>query len=91
MIQNCPKKIHAYKASKGISYKSGVQVPSSTQDALRLDSLSKEKLWHKAIEAELQEINEYKTFRIQEENEPIPPGYKRIPCHCVYDVKFYGR
>ena len=82
---------HAYKVSKEISYKFGVQVPNSTQDALRLDSLSEEKLWHKAIEAELQQINEYETFRILEENEPIPPGYKRIPYHCVYDVKFDGR
>ena len=83
--------IHAYKVSKEISYKFGVQVPNSTQDALRLDSASEEKLWHKAIEAELQQINDYKTFRILEENEPIPPGYKRIPYHCVYDVKFDGR
>ena len=56
--------IHAYKVLKEISYKFGVQVPSSTQDALRLDSLSEEK-----IEAELQQINEYKTFRILEEND----------------------
>ena len=83
--------IHAYKVSKEISYKFGVQVPNSTQDALRLDSATEEKLWHKAIEAELQQINDYKTFRVLEENEPIPPGYKRIPYHCVYDVKFDGR
>jgi Reverse transcriptase (RNA-dependent DNA polymerase) len=83
--------IHAYKVSKEISYKFGVQVPNSTQDALRLDSATEEKLWHKAIEAELQQINDYKTFRVLEENEPIPLGYKRIPYHCVYDVKFDGR
>jgi hypothetical protein len=39
--------IHAYKVSKEISYKFGVQVPNSTQDALRLDSGTEEKLWHK--------------------------------------------
>jgi Reverse transcriptase (RNA-dependent DNA polymerase) len=83
--------IHAYKVSKEISYKFGVQVPNSTQDALRLDSATEEKLWHKAIEAELQQINDYQTFRVLEEHEPIPPGYKRIPYHCVYDVKFDGR
>jgi Reverse transcriptase (RNA-dependent DNA polymerase) len=83
--------IHAYKVSKETSYKFGVQVPSSTRDALRLDSASEEKLWHKAIDDELQQINDYKTFRVLEENEPIPPGYKRIPYHCVFDVKFDGR
>jgi hypothetical protein len=37
-----------------------------------------------AIEAELQQINDAKTFRVLEENEPIPPGYKVVPYHCVY-------
>jgi hypothetical protein len=76
--------IHAYKVSKESSYKFGVQVPNSTQDALRLDSATEEKLWHKAIEAELQQINDCQTFRVLEEHEPIPPGYKRIPSLCLW-------
>ena len=35
--------IQAYKVSKGISYKFGVQVPKSTKDALRLDTQAEKK------------------------------------------------
>ena len=83
--------IHAYKVSKATTFKFGVQVPNNTQEALRLDSAAAETLWHQAIEAELQQINDYQTFRVLEDDEPIPLGYKRIPYHCVYDVKFDGR
>ena len=49
------------------------------------------KLWTEAIDTELKQINDYETFRVLEDNEPIPPGYKMIPYHCVYHVKFDGR
>jgi hypothetical protein len=83
--------IHAHRVSKDIVYKFGVRVPNSTQEALRLDSEKDEKLWLEAIETELKQINEYETFRILRDDEPTPPGYRRIPYHCVFDVKFDGR
>ena len=83
--------IHAYRVSKGITYKFGVQVPNNTREALRLDSAATETLWTQAIDAELQQINDYEVFRVLEDDEPIPLGYKLIPYHCVYDVKFDGR
>jgi len=83
--------IAAYKVSKEISYKFGVQVPKNTQEALRLDTAATEKLWHNAIETELKQINDYETFRVLENHELMPIGYKRIPYHCVFDVKFDGR
>ena len=73
--------IHAYKVSKATTFKFGVQVPNSTQDALCLDSKAAEMLWHEAIDAELKQINEYETFRVLKDNEPIPPGFKLIPYH----------
>jgi hypothetical protein len=83
--------IQAYKVSKSTTFKFGIQVPKSTRDALRLDSQEEAKLWHDAIEAELKQINDYETFRVLEEYEQTPPGYKMIPYHCIYDVKFDGR
>ena len=83
--------IRAYKVSKEVNYKFGVQVPNNTQEALRLDSAAAETLWFNAIETELKQINDYETFRVLEDNEPMPLGYKRIPYHCVFDVKFDGR
>ena len=83
--------ISAYKVSKETSYKFGVRVPSNTQEAIRIDSQTDEKLWTSAIEMELKQINDYETFRVMEHGEPMPPGYKRIPYHCIFDVKFDGR
>ena len=48
-------------------------------------------LWKQTITTELDQINEYKTFRILEDHEYTPTGYKRIPYHFVFDVKIDGR
>ena len=63
----------------------------SPKHALQLDEKEQNELWKKAIQTELDQINEYKIFRVLEDNEPLPPGYKLIPYHCIYDVKFDGR
>ena len=89
--QELSRIIHAYKVSKEISYKFGVRVPKNTQEALRLDSAADEKLWSEAVDIELKQINDYETFRVLEDNERLPFGYKKIPYHCVFDVKFDGR
>ena len=83
--------IRAYKVSKEVSYKFGVRVPNNAQEALRLDSAEAMKLWTEAIDTELKQINEYQTFRVLEPGELLPPGYKRITYHLVFDVKFDGR
>ncbi len=67
--------------------KSGVEVPATVRHALQLDSKNGNHLWAEAIQKELDQINAYKTFR-DLKDEPIPPGYKRIPYHVVFDVKF---
>ena len=48
-------------------------------------------LWKKAMETEINQLLEYETFRISEDHEPMPKGYKFLPYHCIYDVKFDGR
>jgi hypothetical protein len=83
--------IRAYKVSTEIAYKFGVQVPRNTKDSLRLDTENANTLWSDAIKTEFKQINDYETFRVLENHEPMPTGYKRIPYHCIYDVKFDGR
>ena len=69
-------------------FKFGVQVPTSPRNALELDRRNKDTLWKESMDKELKQINDYKTFIILEAHEPLPPGYKRIPYHMVFDVKF---
>ena len=45
----------------------------------------------KAMETEISQLLEYETFRVLEDDQPMPEGYKFIPYHCIYDVKFDGR
>ena len=83
--------IRAYKVSTEIAFKFGVQVPRNTKESLRLDLANGNKLWENSIATEFKQINDYETFRVLENDEAMPPGYKRIPYHCIYDVKFDGR
>ena len=39
----------------------------------------------------MDQINEYKTFRVLSDDEIIPWEFKRIPYHFVFDVKIDGR
>lgn len=69
-------------------YKFGIQVPRSVQHAFRLDQANKEVLWKQALDKEVNQINDYETFRVLEDDEVMPDGYKEIPYHFVFDVKF---
>src|SRR5574339_1275246 len=40
---------------------------------------------------EISQLHESETFKVLDDNEKIPKGYKVIPYHCIYDVKFDGR
>ena len=84
--------VYAYKASRHLrNIKFGVEVPQSTRHALQIDQEDGINLWKQAMDTEINQLNEYETFRVLEDNESIPPGYKFIPYHCIYDVKFDGR
>ena len=80
--------IHSYKLSLETTYKFGVQLPKNTKEAIRLDTANGNTLWADAIDTEFKQINEYETFWVLEEHELMPKGYKRIPYHCIFDVKF---
>ena len=43
------------------------------------------------MKAEVDTLQEHGTFRVLDDGESIPSGFKKIPYHCIYDVKFDGR
>ena len=47
--------------------------------------------WQDAEELELKQLFEYDTFDNLGLGATLPDGYKKIPCHIVYDVKWDGR
>ena len=83
--------VRAFKAKVrpgGPKIKFGVQVPLGVKQALALDKKNGNTKWRDAIKTELSQLEEFQVFRLLAEGEPIPPGYKQIPYHIVFDVKF---
>ena len=86
------KMVKAYNVSKeSVNIKFGVEVPVNTKAAILLDQKNGDNKWKEAMKTEIDSINAYQTFRVLQDKEPLPPGYKYIPYHCIYDVKFDGR
>jgi hypothetical protein len=68
-------------------YKFGIEVPRSIPHAFLLDQMNGDHLWKEAMDKELKQIQDYKTFRLFQKWETLH-DYKRIPYHMVFDVKF---
>lgn len=79
------------KSSSMSKFKFGVQVPTNPKHAIRLNEVNKDDLWKGVMDKEIGSINTFKRFAILEENEYILEGYKQIPYHMIFDVKFDGR
>lgn len=87
-----PKLVKTNKVSSLLKLiKIGVTVPQSTKHALELDTANNDTIWKEAMKAEIDSLQEHGTFSVLDDGESIPRGYKRIPYHCIYDVKFDGR
>ena len=67
-------------------YKFGVQVPRNHDQAMLLDEQNGNTLWKEAEQRELNQIDEYETFKDMGRG-VHPKGYKKIRVHMVYDVK----
>ena len=72
-------------------YKYGYQVPRNHEEAVMIDEREGNTKWQDSEHTELEQLWEYETFRDLGKDAPIPSGYKKIPCHMVYDVKHDGR
>ena len=68
-------------------YKFGIEVPRSIPHAFLIDKMNGDNMWKEAMDKELKQIEDYKTFRLLRKGE-ILGNYTRIPYHMVFDVKF---
>ena len=72
-------------------YKYGHQVPRNHEEAVLIDEKNGNTKWQDSEKLEIQQLNDYSTFRSLGKGAPVPEGYTKIPCHMIYDVKFDGR
>lgn len=66
------------------THKYGIEVPKSVKHARELDQLNGDTLWWDAI---CEEMANVRVAFEEYEGEGIPPGYKHIRCHFIFDVK----
>ena len=88
----CSRMLRAYKSAVQSSVKFGVK--EFQKERNKQCYLIKRKINNfgsKQLIRNSSEINDYKTFRVLQDDEPTPRGYQRIPYHIVFDVKFDGR
>ena len=72
---------------KGPILKFGVQVPRNPKEAFDLDAKNGNTKWADAQKVELDQLEEYNTFKSIGKGTLPPPGYKKITVHWVYDIK----
>ena len=65
--------------------KFGIKIPSSIKEAKAIDRENGNTLWMDAIDKEMYEVDV--AFKILEDEESLPVGYKRSSGHLVFDVK----
>jgi hypothetical protein len=82
--------VRAYKVARtgsGPKFKFGVEVPRNPKHALEIDQANGNTAWRDSMTTEVNQLLDYETFRVVPDGLPMPKGYKRIPYHCVLDVK----
>jgi hypothetical protein len=80
-------KLRSYQSAK--RYKYGFQVPRNYEDAVRIDRFNGNTKWQEAVKVELDSVNSYNVFI--DKGSEIPPDYRKIRVHLVFDVKHDGR
>ena len=66
------------------THKFGIRLPHSVDEALRIDVETGTDHWKKAIEKEMKNVMPAFEFR---DDDIMPPGYEKIRCHMVFDIK----
>jgi hypothetical protein len=61
-----------------------VELPKSVKQALAIDRNTGTHFWTDAIEKEMKNVLQAFEFR---DDDVMPPGFKKINCHMVFDVK----
>ena len=87
VFQRLVTKAKKHSARTAPVYQFGVEVPRSIKHAYELDEKSGTTFWQDAINKELQQLMDYKTFRDMGRGSRPPEGYKNIRVHFVFAVK----
>ena len=77
-------KVNSRFTKKNVKF--GIVVPRTVEEALQLDRRNGNDYWEKAIRKEMDAVEV--AFRFNDIGENPPPGYKKITCHLIFDVKF---
>jgi hypothetical protein len=67
------------------THKFGIQVPKTWDEAVKLDDKNGNTLWQDAIRKEMNNVRI--VFKVLNGEEAIPPTYKEIRCHMIFDMK----
>ena len=67
------------------SHKFGVGLPTSVEEAYRIDQKNNNTLWRDAIKKEMTNVSV--SFHILDHGEEDPVEYEHINCHLIFDVK----
>ena len=80
-----------HQKQHSIRYKFGLRIPRDYKDALFIDKSNNTTHWQNAIQLELDNIDEHRTFHDLGRGTPLPNGYHNIRVHFIFDVKEDGR
>ena len=67
------------------THKYGIEMPTDTEHAKRLDAKNGNTFWVEAIKKEMHDVGI--AFEILEDNASMPMGYRKVTGHLVFDVK----
>jgi hypothetical protein len=66
------------------THKYGIEIPKSVKEALAIDEETGTTYWRDAIAKEMRNVSPAFEFR---DDDVMPPGYKHIDCHMIFDIK----
>jgi len=77
------KSVKTRTAKRNVKF--GIKIPTSVEEALKIDRETNTTYWGDAIEKEMR--NNRVAFQILSPNEKVPQWYKFIRCHMNFEIK----
>ena len=89
VLRRCKKMIGSTNA-KYIkrTHRFGLEIPKTVKRALEIDAENGSRLWQDAIAKEMEAVRV--AFKILDDGKLPPPGYQRMECHMIFDIKLDG-
>ena len=76
------------RRTRKANMKFGIVIPTTVDDAYRIDAENGNTYWTESIKKEMDSVNKYQTFRVMDDDERMQPSFQEITCHMVFTVKF---